>query len=115
MFDPACVLTTSLFNKSLHMDPYASRLVGSVTRLLHVGTAISKYNKAIILSQRCQEEFLIKKKKKKIISKNLKLKKLNFCQVFLFWWGHRYCVLPQTTIGCHYYELSIDYLVYKPL
>ncbi len=34
MFDPACVLTTSLFNKSLHMDPYASRLVGSVTLTL---------------------------------------------------------------------------------
>lgn len=26
-----------------------------------MGTAISKYNKAIILSQRCQEEFFIQK------------------------------------------------------
>ncbi len=32
-----------------------------MTRRLHVGTAISKYNKAIILSQRCQEDFLINK------------------------------------------------------
>ncbi len=30
LFDPACVLTMFI-NKSLHMDPYASRLVGSVT------------------------------------------------------------------------------------
>ncbi len=30
LFDPACVLTMSI-NKSFHMDPHASRLVGSVT------------------------------------------------------------------------------------
>ncbi len=29
----------------------------SMTRRLHVGTSISKYNKAIILSQKCQENF----------------------------------------------------------
>ncbi len=30
LFDPACVLTMFI-NKNLHMDPYASRLVGSIT------------------------------------------------------------------------------------
>ncbi len=66
-----------------------------------MGTAISKYNKAIILSQRCQEDFLINKNN--IYYQKILFKKLIFCLVFLFWWGRRYCVLPQTTIGCPCY------------
>ncbi len=34
VFDPACFVTMSI-NKSLQMDPHASRLVGSVTTLQH--------------------------------------------------------------------------------
>ncbi len=34
LFNPACVLTMSI-NKSLHMDPHASCLVGPVTTYIH--------------------------------------------------------------------------------